>query len=286
MRRLAVVLLLLAWAAAARARARDAGAGIRARLAAGRAAYAQQDYREAIRALRPIVKHPAATRAQKVTALELTGLSMLIIGQTDAARATFEDLLALDPGYVLTDPSQSPKLRRFFEEVKRGYLPDYRGGGQAALEHTAPTGALAGRRLEMAAVVIEGAPAVTSVALWWRRRGLLEFREAAMTPRRRGGGFAVALTPPADRASYVLEYYLEARGPAGAVVARAGGPDAPLALTVRGAAGGGRAWYQRWYVWAGAAALGVGVTAAVIASSGDQAPEGSLPPGFVKTTPE
>jgi len=286
----ALFILLVTLSTSSMAFARDGGAAIRTRLASGRTAYAQQEYREVIRTLRPIVRDPAATRAQKVAALELVGLSMFIIGQTDAARATLEDLLALDPDYLLTEPSESPKLRSFFDDVKRGYLPDFRGGGQAALEHSAPTGAVAGRRLEMSAVILAtgtGAATVSSVVLRWRRRGLLEYYDAAMSARRRQPGFVVGLTLPADRGGYALEYYLEARGPAGAVVARAGGPDAPLSLPVRGGTGAvARPWYGRWYIWAGAAAVGASITAAVLISGAEDAPEGSLPPGFARTTPE
>ena len=288
----ALFIFLVSLGTSSPAFARDGGAAIRTRLASGRTAYAQQEYREVIRTLRPIVRDPAATRAQKVAALELVGLSMFIIGQIDAARATLEDLLALDPDYLLTEPSESPKLRSFFDDVKRGYLPDFRGGGQAALEHSAPTGAVAGHRLEMSAVITAGSAgpdtsSVRSVVLRWRRRGLLEYHDAPMSARRRRPGFVVALTPPADRGGYTLEYYLEARGPAGAVVARAGGPDAPLSLPVRGGTGAvARPWYGRWYIWAGAAAVGASITAAVLISGAEDAPEGSLPPGFARTTSE
>lgn len=257
------------------AHAEDAGARVRERLRTGRKLYEEQEYRKAVRELAPVARDPAATRAQKLEALELLGLCWFILGHEDKAREAFEDLLAIDPGYTLREPSGSPKIRRFFEEVRRAYVPDA-AGGQAALEHAAPTDAVAGRKVEFAAEITAGQDVVKEIVVRWRRRGVLEYRDAPMR-RAADGRFRARFTPPADRAGYVLEYYLEARDIAGRSVARVGGPETPLALSLRGAPPEGTAWYRRWYVWAGAGVIVLGTAAAITAAAtADEAPDGTL----------
>lgn len=264
------------------AAAPDAGAKVRQRLKRGRALYEEQEYRQAIRELAPVARDPAATKAQKLEALELLGLCWFILGEEQQAREAFEDLLAIDPGYELREASGSPKIRKFFERVKRDYVPGT-AGARAALEHGAPTAAVAGRKVELLADVTEGEDVVREVLLRWRRRGVLEYRDV---PMRRvdadGNRWRARFTPPADTAGYVLEYYLEARDIAGRPVARAGGPEVPLALPLRGAPPTGTVWYRRWYVWAGAGVVVLGTAAAITAAAtAEEAPTGTLPPGVV-----
>lgn len=263
----------------ATAHAADPAARTRARLAAGRRAYEELEYRKAIRLLAPVPRDAAATRAQKVEALELLGLSWFILGDKEKSREAFEDLLSIDPDYQLREASGSPKIRRFFDAVKAAFLPDYRPGASAAIEHAAPRAAVAGRSVELRADVTVGQDVVREVHLRWRRRGVLEYQTLVLRrldDRTHRGRF----TPPSDVSGYVLEYYLEARDLSGSVVARAGGPETPLSFPVRGAAAE-TPWYGRWYVWVGAGALVLGTAAAVAVASADQAPEGSLPPGTV-----
>ena len=252
----------------------DGGARVRARLEKGRALYEEQDYRLAIRELAPVKRDPAATRAQKLEALELLGLCWFIVGSEDQAREAFEDLLAIDAGYQLREASGSPKIEAFFERVRMEYVPGS-PDARASLEHSAPPGAVAGRRVELAADVTSGADVVREVAVKWRRRGELGYQAVAM--RRAGGDrWRARFTPPPDPSGYVLEYYVEATDLAGAPVARAGGPETPLALPLRGAAALGAPWYQRWYVWAGTGAAVLGAVAIGAAAASDSAPESTL----------
>ena len=53
-------------------------------------------------------------------------------------------------------------MREFYDNVRASFVPGYgHAAGDAELEHAAPTGATAGRPLEMQAVVIRGAPLVS-----------------------------------------------------------------------------------------------------------------------------
>jgi tetratricopeptide (TPR) repeat protein len=277
---LSLALVLCTPAAAAES---DPAGEVQRRLEIGERRYLDQDYRAAVEVLAAVLGDPVATNAERARAFEYIGLSWLILGKPKKAREAFEDLLSIDPHYTLTDPSRSPKLRQFFEQVREKFVPGYGGGpaGQAELEHDAPRGAVAGRPIEIAAVVQRSETPVAQVTLQARQRGLLTFSGRPLTPT--DGAFRLRFTPPADPAGYVLEYYLEASDERGRVLGRIGSPERPIALEVRGAqAARDRLWYRRWWVWTligvGAGALVVG--AAVGATQG-RAPDGSLPPGRV-----
>jgi hypothetical protein len=201
----------------------------------------------------------------------------------EGARA-FEELLAIDPHYTLSDPSHSPKLREFFDDVRSSFVPGYgKSAGEAELEHDAPTGATAGRPLEMQVVVIRSAQLVRAVTLYARRQGLLGFVAAPM--RGEGGRYRLTYAPPRDVVDYTLEYYVEARDDRGRVVGRVASPERPIPLAVHGVpapVAAPPAWYKRWYVWAAVGAVVAGgALAGIVAGTAEHAPKGSLPPGTV-----
>src|SRR5205823_3893978 len=174
---------------------------VRARLGNGERKYLEQEYRSAIESLALVVGDPVATRDQRARAYEYLGMSWLILGKKPRAREAFEELLAIDPHYTLSDPSHSPKLREFYDDVRASFVPGYgHAGGDAELEHAAPTGATAGRPLEMQVVVIRGAPLTRSVTLYARRRGLLTYAAEAM--RGEGGRFHLSYAPPREANDY------------------------------------------------------------------------------------
>ena len=279
----AALALALVVGLTATARADDPQDAVRARMAEGEQLYQNQEYRAAVEAFDAVVHDPIATRDDRARAYEYLGMSWLILGKKQRARAAFEELLAIDPHYTLSDPSHSPKLREFFEEVRSSFVPGYgRAQGEAELEHAAPTGATAGRPLEMQVVVIRGAPLVRKVTLFARRQGLLEYTPTPM--RGEGGRWKLSYTPPRDVADYKLEYYVEARDDNERVVARVASPERPIPLPVHGApvVTGPTPWYKRWYVWAAVGAVVAGgAIAGTVAGTAEKAPKGSLPPGTV-----
>src|SRR6185295_18243218 len=184
--------------------AATAQAGPRAKehLKAGRALYDAQEYRKAIRELAPVKSDTEATRAQKLEALELLGLCFFILGEESSSREAFEDLLAIDPGYELREASGSPKIQVFFEKVKRAYIPNYRPQDRASIEHNAPAGAVAGRKVEFQADVTAGEEVVKEIVLYWRRQGVLAYQSAPLQLKG-DTHWRVKFTPPADPAGYV-----------------------------------------------------------------------------------
>ena len=264
----AVVLLLVALLG-------DPGARVRVRLDAAKKLYDAQEYVAAIDMLRQVPRDPAATRAQRAQALEYLGLSYLILGKRQRAREAFEDLLSIDSNYTLRDPSNSPKLRQFFEEVKAAFVPGYKPAMPAQMEHAAPLGAVAGHHVEFDAQVTDGAKNVADVTVWWRQRGLLEYRHDGLA--RAEAHYRGFVTPPHETVPYVLEYYLEARDVAGRVISRIGGPEEPLSIDVAGAPLPPPPWYKRWWFWTAAgSAVAAGTVAGVLITTERHAQPGSL----------
>lgn len=279
----AVVVAAVMIAAVAPAGAQSPDAKARAALAAGERLFADQEYRKAIKVLVPVTRDGAAPRAVRVRAWELIALARFIDGDEGGARDAFERLLEADPGFQLRDTSGSPRIRRFFDQIRAEVVP-VGAAAEVDLEHAAPRAAQAGARAEFELRVTRGADEVRTVVVLHRRVGALRYDEQparAVADDR----FRAAVRLPAARRGYTLEYYLEARGAAGAVLERVAGPDAPLSVEVRPGGDSGRPWYGRWYVIAGAAAVAAGATGALVWAASDRAPDGSLPPGRVTVTP-
>jgi hypothetical protein len=274
----AAIAVVLAIAARVGAQA-DPGRRVAQDVARGQRRFEQLEYRDAIRILAPIPHDPAATRAQKLHALELMAVSHLILGDSDQARQAFEDLLAIDPGHVLRFDDGSPKIIGFFDDVKRGTTVGLDAAVQ--LEHSAPERPTAGRRIEIGARVLAGADLVKDVVLRWRRRGASAYAESPMASPRRDR-WRVAISAPPSSTGYVLDYYIEVRGVAREIIGSVGGAEIPLGMSVR--AGRAPTWYRRWYVIAGGAAA-ITLGAALVITAGDDAPRGTLDPGRVTLTP-
>lgn len=251
-------------------------------LTRGQKLYDDQDYAAAIQALEPVTRDVRATRAQRLRALELIALSQFIRGDEAGARATFERILDIDPGYQLRDTSGSPKIRAFFDDLKKQLIPGYDPNAGADLEHAAPTAGTAGRPVEFEVRVTRGN--VFDIVVATRPRGVLTYHLAPASPLG-GNRWRARITPAPSARPYFLEYYIEARDAGGGSIARIASPDQPLEIAL--AAGGGegrRPWYARWYVIAGATAIAAGVTGAAVAASHRPGP-GTLPPGSVIVTP-
>ncbi len=275
---LAAIVIVVVAAAAAPARAvPDAAERIRERLREGRRLYDEQEYRKAIRELAPVNRADAATRAQKLEALELLGLCWFILGDEAEAREAFEDILAIDAGYELREASGSPKIRAFFQKVKKAYLPDYTIDSRVSLDHSAPRSGTAGRRLEISVYVTSGQESIKTVAVTIRRRGWTSWASSVILRNVKDNHYRARFNAYADNADYVLEYYIQAIDAAGRDLARVGGPEDPLSIPIEGAPVQDGAWYRKWYIWVGAG-VAVAGAAAVIAASGDSAPSGTLGP--------
>lgn len=282
----AVILLLLAVASVARADEPVGPQAIETHLVRGQKLFDEQEYAGAIQTLSPVTRDARATRAQRLRALELIALAHFIRNDEGAARATFERILDIDPGYQLRDTSGSPKIRTFFEALKKQLIPGFDPRAGADLEHAAPTAGSAGKPLEIEARATRGGERVFELVVATRRRGELSYKVMTASPRG-DARWRARLTPEPASKPYVLEYYIEARDAGGAAVARIAAPDAPLEIALAPGGTDGpqkRAWYNHWYVYAGVAVVAAGVTGVAIAAT--RGPDaGTLPPGSVTVSP-
>ncbi len=278
---LAAIAVVATAGPAARADAPDARA--RRALAEGERLFADQEYARAVKALIPVTRDGNAARAVRVRAWELIALARYIDGDLGGARDAFERLLEADPGFQLRDTSGSPRIRAFFDKIRAEVVPAA-AASDVDLEHAAPRGATAGGKAELDVRATRGADEVRAVVVLYRRLGALAYREQ---PGRSAADdrWRAALPLPGARQPYAVEYYVEARGTAGAVLARIASPDTPLSIPVAAGGVGGGAWYGRWYVITGAAVLAAGATGAVVWAASSGVADGSLPPGRVTVTP-
>ena len=282
----ALIVLLLAFASLARADEPVGPQAIETHLVRGQKLFDEQEYAGAIQTLSPVTRDARATRAQRLRALELIALAFFIRSDEGAARATFERILDIDPGYQLRDTSGSPKIRAFFDAMKKQLIPGFDPTAGADLEHAAPTAGNAGKPLEIEARATRGGERVFELVIATRRRGELGYKVVTASPRGEARWRARIVPEPSSK-PYVLEYYVEARDAGGAAVARIAAPDAPLEIALAPGATDGpqkRAWYNHWYVYAGVAVVAAGVTGVAIAATRGPDP-GSLPPGSVTVSP-
>ena len=282
MARALIVLLALGLATPARADEPVGPQALEQYLARGQKLFDEQEYSGAIQALAPVTRDARATRAQRLRALELIALAQFIRNDRAAARATFERILDIDPGYQLRDTSGSPQLRTFFDELKKQLIPGFDPNAGADLEHAAPTAATAGKPIEIEVRVTRGN--VFDLVISTRRRGELTYQPALLAPRG-DNRWRARLTPPPSSKPYVLEYFVEARDAGGAQIARIAAPDQPLEIAL--AAGGPepkRPWFTRWYVIAGGAVVGAATGAVIVGATRGPGP-GSLAPHTVTVSP-
>ncbi len=288
MRAAAIALLLIVAALGLAVAPRDACAeapDARARrlLAAGERFFAEQEYDKAIKVLVPVTRDAAAPRALRVRAWELIALARFIDGDEGGARDAFERLLEADPGFQLRDTSGSPRIRRFFDQIRREVAPAA-DVTDVDLEHAAPRGATAGKRLELEVRALRGGDDVLEVVVLHRRIGAIGYAEQ---PARAAGDHRWRAGVPleAARRASSIEYYVEARGAAGSVLARIAAPDSPLSIAVAPGGGESRSWYGRWYVITGAVVVAAGATGAIVWAASSGPDDGSLPPGRVVVSP-
>ncbi len=250
----------------------------------GHRRFTELEYREAIRILAPIPHEATATTAQKVDALELIGISHLILGDEEQAGRAFGDLLAIEPDHALRFDDGSPKIRNFFDDVRRGDVRNVDPSASVQIQHSAPQRAVGGKPFELDARILAGADKAKDVVVRWRKRGRGAYAETGMRENK-PGVWRAAINAPAAASGYVLDYYIEVRGIANSAIGRVGAPEMPLGLPVAaGSAASASHWYSRWYVIAGGAAA-ITLGAVLVFSAGEDAPSGTLDPGRVTLTP-
>lgn len=256
-----------------------------AALAGARQAYLNMDYEKVVHLTRAPSSDPDLPRARRVEALELLGLSQLILGRSDEARRSFQTLLALEPAHKLRDPSGSPKLQRFFETVRQEVGAAPSPGEELKVVPEAPSLKLrAGSTLQLRARLsgAEVGGASIQAMLRWRTSRVSTWSGAPMTLE--GDRLTARLLLPPSEQRYKLLYQVILRSQAGNLLARVGSSKKPLELSVApGQLSSARPVWKRWWFWTviGAVVVG-GVTTGAVLLTREGAPQGNLEPGVVQ----
>ena len=91
-------------------------------LARAKEFYASASYEEALQVLQGLHGKVAVADAADVSAYEY--FCLMALGRKDQAKSIVETLVKIDPLYHPSDAQASPRVRTFFEDVRRPMLPD------------------------------------------------------------------------------------------------------------------------------------------------------------------
>ena len=280
MRAVCVVLLSSVAIGGAHAQDSSARARVERHLAEGRQLYRELDFTGCVSAMNEALAVPGAQPAQRLEAHEILGAAYVVLDRPRDAEQAFRAMFELDPYHVVREPSGSPKIEQFVEELRARVVPDAALDPTAHIEVTLPR---ATRADDATDVRVEALGRIASATIVLRGDDETEWSRIEM--ERTSAGFE-AVIPPRGRAGS-LDLYVEGRDAEGRLVARGGEPLLPLTLQVRAA--GGREdpdetpLRRQWWLWTivGVVVVGAAVGIGVGVSGADRAPAGTLPPGRV-----
>jgi hypothetical protein len=243
-------------------------------LSDGISAYNQVEYPTALMYLKAAVRR-ARTRTHLTQAYFYLGCTYLATEQQEAARAAFETLLALDPAHVPSRQLTSPKIARFFADVRQSYATP---AGPPSMAHRPPRST--GDRMTTLTLELHN--------LSPRLRPILRHRSAAtpgyMTTEavdRREALVYFSVPTPTD-GGRDLRYYFALVDGEGVQVQRLGSSRRPFRTHVGGDARegdrDGTTWYSSWWFWTavGAVTVGAGVGLGLGLRSGDDSSQAQV----------
>lgn len=283
---LAALFVLATSLAAGSAEAQRADAEARALLDAGRTQYAELEYGEAVESLTNALRLAQRDEAFRAEVLETLAFTYFVMEREDSARDALGQLFALDPYYIVREPSGSPRVSRFVESVRASRVRDAAIDADVGIRTELPRAARADVSVEIAITV---AAPVTRVSLVYRTDTSASWQRVEAAPTAERARY-VAMLPALGEASEV-SLYVEGRDARGRLVARDAGPLAARTLEVtapdrRGGEGdGGSDLASEPWLWIviGAVVIGAGVGIGVgVALSDPGIPNGTLPPGTIQ----
>ena len=232
-------------------------------LSDGVAAYNQVEYTTALMYLRSALRR-THSRTDLALALFYLGCTYLALEDGEKARESFETLLAFDPAFAPSRQLTSPKIARFFVQVRQSYPAP---SGPPSMAHQPPS-QTGGRLTALTLVAHNLSP---------RLRPILRYRSGAMAgyltlePHdRRGSRVRFAVPTPRDGGR--LLYYFALIDGNGVHLQRLGSGRQPFVVASeqqhRAAP-----FYRTWWFWtlvgAGVAA-GAGVAIGLTVAGGEQ----------------
>jgi tetratricopeptide (TPR) repeat protein len=96
--------------------------GAQDQLARAKTFYASADYEEALQVLERLRGTAAAPEATEVAAYQV--FCLVALGRSSEARQAIENIVRRDPLYHPSEAQASPRVRGFFEDVRRPLLPE------------------------------------------------------------------------------------------------------------------------------------------------------------------
>jgi hypothetical protein len=230
----------------------------------GLAAYDALEYPQSIDLLHRALAE-TLTRDEKIVTYRTLAFCHVALGDIDAARGDFANLLGVDPSFVL-DRTISPRVRAVFESA-RAEVATSQGGvepDRPALPEVrpilSPPKPQEGGAVDLAVVYPGGV--ATQMELFYRTRGQLRFSRVAQAAR---GGRFVARVPGMQVEPPALEYYFDLLDDSGVPVAGAGSLGRPLAIEVKARP---RAIYKRGWFWGVVGGVAAGaILAGVLAAT-------------------
>ncbi len=246
---------------------------------------AEAEFETALSMVNDALTRPGRTEAEKARLYELQGMLHLYLGDEDAARQSFRQLLTGSPQYRLRDDA-SPKVMTIFEEARDEMAAEL--SRQLKLSHPRPRSARPGVPI-LVELKLESAPEGVQAKLFYRRTAVSGFSSTLFVESEDKTRW-VAHVPDLDLElneterlpSGALEYFIEVQDPTGSLLAIAGKREAPLVVPMATAAelaaeeaAGAQihesAWYQKWWVWTIVGVVVAGaVTGGVIYALSDQ----------------
>lgn len=220
-------------------------------------AYTQVEYQPALMYLKTALRRVRQRKDLTLTYFYL-GCTYLALDRKRSAQEMFETLLSFEPSYVPDPRLTSPKIARFFAQVRESYDTPLAPPtiSHRELKHADP-------RLTLLYLSVRN--------LSIRLRPVLRYRTGAspsffsVEARKVFEGRATfALPTPPDGSDIFYYFALMDRG--GVIVLRLGKGEKPFRLTVLAQgedppSAGATPWYKTWWFWTavGAVAVGTGV---------------------------
>ncbi len=256
---------LLATAPAVNAQGRGQ-AGQQDLVARGRSLFDDQQYEESIQTLSAALLRPNNTKTQKVEIYRLLALNYITINRKDEAESAVRGLLALQPDYALP-PSESPRFRDYFADVKKRWEADGRPGlvtesapaaAPVTMQHVSPPQIDPHTQIDLTATLSDPQSRVTGVKLYFRTgsNGKFDVVDADVT-----GADIKASIPPNSVKPPVVEYYLLGVDKGGLPIVSRGDASAPLRVAVPEPR---KAWVLPVVIGGGVALAALGVVGGVL----------------------
>lgn len=256
------------------ARAQDGNPLIRQ----GAELYDELRYEEALQTLSAALVRSGNSDHDRATIYRLLAFTYLALGRQEEAAGAYRSLLAIEPDFEARD--LSPRMRSFFDEVKRRWEAEGRPGiattppAPVRIVHTSPPQADPGESVELSATVEDPDGRVQQLVLAYRQGTDNVFQRLDCDYR---DGTWLATIPGEDVQPPLVEYYFEALDDQNLPVAARGDVAAPLRIAVE--AEGDSRVVTKWWFWTiiGAAVVGAAVTTGLLLrDDGGGTPQGTL----------